>query len=126
MPLDRRGAEAVAALVGGRASTLERIPGATLVVSTLPGDVDVAERAIREWIDLRARPIVQDLAYGREDPETGTYTDSPLVLMAKLRELRATDGRAMLVEQAALSLSLWTGGEVERMRAAMYAAIEIG
>jgi shikimate 5-dehydrogenase len=56
---------------------------------------------------------VLDLAYGDLENE------SPLVLGARASGLASSDGRSMLVEQAALSLALWTGGEVSRIRAAM-------
>ncbi len=109
----RRGAEEVAALARGDARTLGRTRGVTLVVSALPPDRTLAEQALWEWIDIRELPMVLDLAYG------GLHQDSPLVLMARAAGLKATDGRTMLVEQAALSLALWTGRDVTRLRSAM-------
>lgn len=113
----RRQAQAVAELAGGKARTLEIVPNVTLVISSLPNDRALAEQALSNWIDLNARPVIQDLAYGGLDRE------SPLVLLAKARGLSAFDGRLMLVEQAALSLSLWTGGDVNRIRSIMRAAL---
>ena len=126
----RSGAEAVAKLAGGRAATLEAVPGATLVLSTLPGDRDLARQALRDWIDTSKRPLVYDLAYGAtetRDPRTGATVlepePSPLVLAAQLEGLSGRDGRVLLVEQAALSLSLWTGRDVARIRGAMGQAL---
>jgi shikimate dehydrogenase len=115
----RRGAEEVAALVKGRADGLGPVRGATLVVSALPGDHTLARTALDDWINVDERPAVLDLAYG--DLEQ----DSALVLMAKARGLVAYDGRGLLVEQAALSLALWTGGEVSRIRRSMRIALRL-
>ncbi len=118
----RRNAEPVAELAGGEARTLEAVPDATLVISTLPGDVAIAREAIRAWVDTGAKPLIYDLAYGTLGAKA---EDSPLVLAAKLEGLRAQDGRVLLVEQAALSLSLWTGCDVSRARSVMGAALGI-
>jgi len=120
----RRHAEPVAQLAGGRAQTLEAVPGVSLVLSTLPGSADLAKQALAQWIDVGRKPLVYDLAYG-STPDGLEVQDSPLVLAAKLEGLRACDGRVMLVEQAALALSLWTGAEVSRLRPAMGAALEV-
>ncbi len=108
----RRNAEQVAT-TGAHAHGLGRIKGATLVVSALPGERTLAKKILSTWIDEPSRPYVLDLAYG--DLET----ESPLALGARAAGLPAADGRGMLVEQAALALALWTGGEVSRIRAAM-------
>jgi shikimate 5-dehydrogenase len=72
---------------------------------------------LSSWIDEASHPYVLDLAYG------DLTNESPLVLGARAAGLVASDGRSMLVEQASLSLALWTGGEVSRIRAAMRHAI---
>jgi shikimate dehydrogenase len=118
----RRNAEPVAELAGGKACTLEAVPGATLVISTMPNDVAIARQALASWIDIGAKPLIYDLAYGTQGSQAD---DSPLVMAAKLEGLRALDGRVLLVEQAALSLSLWTGCDVARVRAVMGAALGI-
>lgn len=115
----RRGAEAVAALAGGEAHGLERIAGVTLVVSAVPGDPALARSVLADYVDDRQRPVVCDLAYGGLDRE------SPLALLARSAQLVAFDGRSMLAEQGALALSLWTGGELARIRAAMREALAL-
>lgn len=60
-------------------------------VKDLPLDVDTLHRG----------QVLFDLVYG-----PGT---TPMVLAATAKGLRATDGKAMLVQQAALSYELWTG-----------------
>ncbi|MEQ9500847.1 MAG: shikimate dehydrogenase [Deltaproteobacteria bacterium] len=115
----RRGAEAVADLAGGTAHPLGPIDGVTLVISAIPGDGDLAKRVLEAWVDDGQRPIVCDLAYGGVDRE------SPLALLARSAGLTAFDGRAMLAEQGALSLSLWTGGELARIREAMRASLAL-
>ncbi|MEL7367873.1 MAG: hypothetical protein AAFN74_03090, partial [Myxococcota bacterium] len=100
-----------------QASSLRPIPEASLVISTLPGDPEIAESVLGAWVDPSARPAVYDLAYG------GPTRRSPLVESAQSAGLEAADGRGMLVEQAALALSLWTGHDVEGIRRAMKAAI---
>lgn len=112
----RRHAEELAT-TGARAHGLTKIEGATLVVSALPNDRALAKEISSSWIDQSAHPYVLDLAYG------DLTTESPLVLNARAAGLESSDGRVMLVEQAALALSLWTGGEVSRIRAAMRRAM---
>jgi shikimate dehydrogenase len=102
---------------GAHAHGLARIKGATLVVSALPNDRALAKKILSSWIDEASHPYVLDLAYG------DLTNESPLVLGARAAGLDASDGRSMLVEQASLSLALWTGGEVSRIRAAMRHAI---
>ncbi|MCK6548471.1 hypothetical protein L6R52_21670 [Myxococcota bacterium] len=97
------------------AAPLGPVPGATLVVSTLPRDPGLAAEAHRAWIGDGA--FVLDLAYSTPEAET------PLVAGARQRGLEATDGRALLAEQGALSLAAWTGGEVSRIRAIMRSAL---
>ena len=109
----RRNAELVADVAGGRARTLEAVRGVTLVVSCLPGDGALARQALTDWVDMSRRPVVYDLAYGDD------AAPSALVVAAQRRGLVAHDGRALLVEQAALSLSLWTGADAARARVAM-------
>jgi shikimate dehydrogenase len=103
----------VAALAKGKAAPLAPISEVTLVISTVPGTEELADRAVSEWIDPEAEPSVYDLAY--RDPKTPT----PLVARAKARGWPATDGLGMLIEQAALSLAAWTGGDLSQIRAAM-------
>jgi shikimate dehydrogenase len=112
----RRNADQIA-ITGARAHGLAKIKGATLVVSALPNDRTLAKKIVSAWIDEASHPYVLDLAYG------DLQTESPLVLNARASGLSSSDGRSMLVEQAALSLALWTGGEVSRIRAAMRKAI---
>lgn len=113
----RRGAGPVAELARGQGVGLGRVKDVTLVISALPGDHDLGRAALDQWIDTRARPFVLDLAYG------GTPDGSPLSLLAKARGLEAQDGRGLLAEQGALSLALWTGAEVHRIRSAMRRAL---
>lgn len=108
----RRGGDACAAIAGGTSGPLTPVPGATLVISSLPNDPGLATEALASWIDVGARPYVLDLAYGGATP-------SPLVQLAAGRGLAAQDGLAMLVEQAARALASWTGGEVSRILAVM-------
>jgi shikimate dehydrogenase len=115
----RNGAGAIAEACGGYAHGLARVKGATLVVSALPADRALAAEVMSSCVDPPSRPYVLDLAYGDLDGE------SYLTLAARAAGLPSSDGRAMLVEQAALSLSLWTGGEVSRIRAAMRGAIRL-
>jgi len=110
-------AEAVAALCRGEVLGLAPVSGSTLVISSVPGTDALADRALAEWIDTSSEPVICDLAYG------GLQRQSPLVEKARALGLEAFDGRGMLVEQAALALALWTGGEVPAIRAAMYAAL---
>jgi shikimate dehydrogenase len=105
------------ATTGAQAHGLGKIKGATLVVSALPNDRELAKKVLASWIDETSHPYVLDLAYGDLESETS------LVLGARAAGLPSADGRAMLVEQAALALALWTGGEVSRIRAAMRRAI---
>lgn len=120
---DGRGASLVAQLdVAGAARPrigaggLAVVPGATLVVSTLPRDPALAAEAHRAWIGDGA--FVLDLAYAAGG-------DTPLVAGARHRGLATADGRALLAEQGALSLASWTGGEVSRIRAIMRSALAL-
>lgn len=119
----RRNADVLADRFCVKASPLSPVRDATLVISTLPKSETIAAQALSDWIDLRSAselprgPTVCDLAYGSRTER------SPLARMACERGLSAFDGRRMLVEQAALSLSLWTGGEVSRIRQAMRTAL---
>jgi shikimate 5-dehydrogenase len=90
----------------------------TLVISTLPGTDELASLALAAF-PAGARPIVVDLAYA------GLGRPSPLVEKARAAGLVASDGLALLVEQAALSLAGWTGGDLSRIRAAMRAAVAL-
>jgi shikimate dehydrogenase len=94
---------------GARAAELGAVE-ASLVVSSLPGDPSLAVTALDRWI--RA-PAVLDLAYGPPGQP------SALAAAARARGLRAEDGLAMLVGQAALSLGAWTGAEPQAIHAAM-------
>ena len=114
----RSKADIVAGLVGGKAGLLQPVNEASLVISSLPKDNELAHRALRDWIDVQSKPTILDLAYGNLDEL------SPLASKARALGLAATDGRGMLVEQAALSLTSWVGGQVsERIRKSMWEAL---
>ncbi len=115
----RQNADRLAAAFGGVPHGLCRIKGSTLVISSLPGDRALTKRILFEWLSEPDRPVVLDLAYG------GLKAESSLTLGARAMGLSALDGRWMLVEQAALALSLWTGGEVSRIRDTMRKAIHL-
>ena len=115
----RKDATALAELAGGAAQGLAPVAGVTLVISAIPGDRALAQRVLEGWVDKGRRPIVCDLAYQGLDQE------SPLALAARSAGLAAFDGRALLAEQGALSLSLWTGGDPVRIRAAMRDALAL-
>ena len=114
----RSKAKAVADLVSAEAADLAPVKAVDLVISTLPKDKDLASQALSDWIDVKAQPYVLDLAYG------SLAELSPLARQASELGLSSTDGRAMLVEQAALSLSRWIGGQVsEKIRKSMWEAL---
>ncbi len=102
------------ALGGAPASPAERVD-ASAVVSCLP--VDAAGADPGAWVDLAARPSLVDLAYA------GPAGVTPLVRAALARSLVALDGRALLVEQAALALARWTGADPEALRIPMRAEV---
>jgi shikimate dehydrogenase len=104
---------------GAGVKPLEPFQGATLVISSLPNDAAIAADVLARWIDLAARPFLYDLAYG------GPGEASPLVARAREAGLSACDGQHMLLEQAALALAGWTGGEVSAIRVAMRAALAL-
>ncbi len=108
---------AVAAPFGASASPLGPVPRATMIVSSLPGTPDLAQQILRDWVDVGARPYVYDLAYGSLD------SPSPLVEEARNLGLVAADGLSMLVEQAALALSIWTQRAPAPLLRAMKAAV---
>lgn len=116
----RKNAEAVAALSPlAKSSSLAPVKGVRLVICSLPHDKDLANKALEDWIDQRSRPMILDLAYG------GLAALSPLASAAQAKNLNAKDGRGMLLEQAALSLAGWIGGQVsERIRDAMWEALD--
>ncbi|NJK88000.1 MAG: hypothetical protein HC923_00450 [Myxococcales bacterium] len=93
------------------------VAGATLVVSAIPPDAVPPERILGDWVDYGSAPLVIDLAYDLEGV-------TPLVRDARRAGLEAEDGKRLLVEQAALSFEFWTGGNRDRVRAAM--AREVG
>jgi shikimate dehydrogenase len=101
----------------GRVTDLTPHKGATLVISALPGEPALAARALSEWVDTAARPLIFDLAYG----DLGK--PSPMVADARRLGLSAVDGLPMLVEQAALALALWTDHDVLPIRRTMYEAV---
>ena len=115
----RRGAGAVTEALGGMPGPLAAIPGVSLVVSTLPGDDDLAHRALAEWVDRSSSPYIYDAAYG------GLQRSSPLVRQARAAGLVAADGLGMLVEQAALALHRWTDADLDRARSAMKRAVNL-
>lgn len=115
----RRSAEEVAALGGGRGAPLGPVPGATLVVSTLPGEPGLARR-IADHLDVAARPVVLDLAY-RSRAEASFFCQAAWEL-----GLAASDGRGLLIEQGALAFAGWTGQALPLVRAAMRAAMGFG
>ena len=102
---------------GAQSGALAPIRGVTLVVSTLPGDRELARSAVETWIDTGSRPYIYDAAYG------GLDRPSPLVIRARAAGLVAVDGLGMLVEQAALALERWSGHDVEPIRMAMRGAV---
>lgn len=99
---------------GVGAHPLAPIAGATLVVSTLPPEPELAELAVG-LVDPRAAPRVLDLAY-----QPGA--DTPLVARSRARGLVAEDGLTLLVEQAARAFALWTGEDLAAVRPPMAAA----
>ncbi|HEX7040806.1 MAG TPA: shikimate dehydrogenase [Trueperaceae bacterium] len=125
-----RRAAAAAALVGALGSVVRgleavapgdlprALPGASLLVNaTTVGMVGgPAEGALPLGVDVGLLPphaLVNDLVY---NPRV-----TPLLASAAARGLRTLDGLAMLVEQGAASLRLWTGLEppLAEMRAAV-------
>lgn len=117
----RRNAESVIKIAPrvAVARTLSSVEEATLVISTLPNKKDIADKAFESWISMSQRPAVLDLAYG------SSTSLSPLAAQAQRAGLKANDGRGMLVEQAALSLSHWVGGQVsEKIRKSMWEALD--
>jgi shikimate dehydrogenase len=112
--LKERGAKSIHITArSGTPLPLAPIEGASLIVSALPKDAALAKTALEQWIDVAHRPYVLDLAYGDLD------RPSPLVQQALRAGLESSDGLEMLVEQAALALAEWTGGEVSRILVAM-------
>lgn len=90
----------------------EALAGATMVINATPiGLLDEGFPLAVERIPERAAVI--DLVYRQGD--------TPWVRAARERGLRAGDGLAMLVEQAALSFQRWFGREPNRQ--AMWAAV---
>jgi len=113
--LEKAGARSV--IVAARDPARSLLPGVvplaarrgSLVVSTLPGDPAIAQRAI-DWVDA---PLVLDLSYGTPD------VPSPLTALARARGFQADDGLAMLIAQAALSLAAWSGLDFAVIHASM-------
>lgn len=114
---NERDAAEVAALAGGRPAPLAPAPKATLVVSSLPGEVPLAEKALRHWVDVGGAPYIYDLAYGAPG------RPSALVGAARTAGLSADDGLSMLVAQAARSFCLWTGASLDVVQRAMFASV---
>ena len=117
----RRNAESVVEIAPelAVARTLSFVDDATLVISTLPNKKNIADQALESWISMAQQPAILDLAYG------SSTSLSPLAAQAKRAGLKANDGRGMLVEQAALSLSHWVGGQVsEKIRKSMWEALD--
>lgn len=115
----RSKAEALAEAMGVESGPLAPVEGASLVISALPKSRDLAETILGEWVDLASKPRVLDLAYG------SLTSLSPLAKAAQERGLWAADGRAMLVEQAALSLFAWTEAPPRAIREAMWESMTI-
>ncbi|MCX5766469.1 MAG: shikimate dehydrogenase [Gemmatimonadetes bacterium] len=93
--------------------TIEQaVRGAQLVINATPvglhGDALPLDPAL-----LDARPDVFDLCYRRQE--------TPLVVAARARGLRAADGLGMVVEQGALAFERWFG--VRPNRDVMWAAV---
>ncbi len=112
----RRSAEAIAARIGVEAAPFERVPGASVIIHALPPAVVAPWEIVDRLIDREAQPHILDLTYHRD-------RESDVVRTAREHGLSAEDGRALLAEQGALSLSFWTGASVERGRRAMRAAV---
>lgn len=110
-------AREVAALCAGTAAPLGPVSGTTLVVSSLPGEEAVAAEALAHWISTADHPRVLDLAY--REPQR----PPPLVAGARSLGWTAEDGLGMLVEQAARSLSAWSGADLSQIRRAMSQAV---
>lgn len=99
------------------------LPQADLLVNCTPVGTCGSETEGESPIDAQWLPrngIVFDLVYN--PPET------PLLIAAKERGLKAVSGLGMLVYQAAESFQLWTGQEapVERMLEAARGALGVG
>ncbi|MDQ6719145.1 MAG: shikimate dehydrogenase [Gemmatimonadota bacterium] len=88
------------------------LEGAKLVVNATPVGMNDEQMPLH-LKDLSAGAVIVDLVYGKN----GT----PLTRAAAAAGFNATDGRAMLVEQAALAFERWFGFAPDRdvMRAAM-------
>lgn len=112
----RRHAEGLAARFGVRSAGMQPVPGAGLVINTIPPGAIPPERLLVEVIDLEAKPFLLDASY---DPDG----EPELVRSARAFGLEAQDGRRLLAEQGALSLSFWTGANLERVRSAMLQAV---
>ena len=119
----RRNAESVAEIAPAVAIArpLQPVSDATLVISTLPNREAISDQAMESWVSVSQRPAILDLAYSMGEKL------SPLATQAARLGLEAQDGRGMLVEQAALSLSHWVGGQVsEKIRKSMWEALDSG
>lgn len=110
-----------AALCSGQPHPLEPVRGATLVISSLPSSTNegLVTNILDRLIDADAMPMVFDLTY------EGIGAQSALSREARARGLEASDGLAMVVEQAARALALWTGGELSRILASMREAADL-
>lgn len=104
----------LAAQFGAKPQTLSSVRHASLVISTLPPDRDLAQKTMDECIGQG--PAVWDLAYRQDGGPT-------LARLAEERGLSALDGRALLVEQGALSLQAWTGADLTSIRTHMRRAL---
>lgn len=113
-----------AALAGavGRTGTIGDVPAADLVVDSTPvGMTGTGTESASPVVDpatLGAHQVVVDLVY---DPPV-----TPLLAAAAARGATALGGLGMLVHQAAVQLTLWTGLEapVEAMWAAAHSTLQ--
>jgi shikimate dehydrogenase len=71
-----------------------------LIINTVPGR-EFAAQAAAALKRLKARTAVCDISYGTKA--------NPLLRAARSKGFKALDGLGMLLEQGALSFSLWTG-----------------
>ncbi len=88
-----------------------------LVISAVPAEARLVERLLVALPADAPRPQLHDLAYAGADAPTSA------VQVWRAAGGEAWDGRALLIAQAALALSMWTAAPVEAVRAAMIQAL---
>jgi shikimate dehydrogenase len=118
---DRAATAASVAGKVGRVGSPGDVPTADLVVNATPVGMAGTATSGRSSVDpdlLRAGQLVADLVYHPRQ--------TPLLVAAARRGAATVDGVGMLVRQAALQFSMWTGAEapVQVMGAAARAALD--